>query len=123
MPNTASAPSRSPICSTLVTLPDLLARTALAWAEDRHVVPADIRGLRCTLERHPAGHHYAMVHAVAATTAVWTRWPHDGTPETLLVLPDCPATHAEHGGCCEYEGHPGGHSWQLHDPWNPTAND
>ncbi|MBM9508077.1 hypothetical protein [Actinacidiphila acididurans] len=122
MPTTAIAPSRAPICSTLTVLPDPLARTALAWAGDPHGVPADIRDLRCTLQHHTTGHHYAMVNAVADNSAVWTRWPHDGTPDSLLVLPDCPATHPEHGHCCEYEGHPGGHTWQLHDPWNPTTS-
>jgi hypothetical protein len=72
------------------------------------------------LEHHDAtDDHYAMVHDAARTTAIWTRWPHNGVPEVLLVLPDCPATHPAHGGCCEYEGHSGGHTWQVHDGWDP----
>lgn len=118
MLNTAPPASRPPICSALTTLPDPLARTALSWAGDRQTAPADIRDLRCTLEHHVTGDHYAMVHDATATTAIWTRWPPGGTPEILLVLPDCPATDPVHGGCCEYEGHPGGHNWQVHDPWD-----
>jgi hypothetical protein len=55
-------------------------------------------------------------------TAAWTRWPHGGTPEMLLVLPDCPATDPDANGCSEYEGHPGGHTWQVDDPWNPVPH-
>lgn len=117
-PDTTAPPRHRPICSTPTVLPDPLARTALAWSEGRHSLPADIRDLRCTLERHTSGNHYAMVLDIANDTAVWSRWPPNSTAATLLVLPDCPATHPEHGGCSEYEGHPGGHTWQLIDPWN-----
>ncbi|MFJ1582073.1 hypothetical protein ACIOC1_01965 [Streptomyces sp. NPDC088197] len=115
-------PSRPPLCSAMTVLPDPLARTALAWAGDRHGIPADIRDLRCTLEHHTGGHHYALVHDVAESTAAWSRWLHDSTPDTLLVLPDCPASHPAHGGCGEYEGHPGGHTWQIDDPLEPPLH-
>lgn len=115
----APTPDPPTICSAMTVLPDPLARTALAWTGDHHGDPADIRDLRCTLESHTGGYHYALVHDVAGNTAVWSRWPQGSIPDTLLVLPDCLATHPDHGGCSEYEGHPGGHTWQLHDPWNP----
>ncbi|MBD0736960.1 hypothetical protein [Streptomyces sp. CBMA29] len=117
--NSIAPPRHRSICSALTVLPDPLAHTALAWSGYRHDMTADIRDLRCTLERHTSGAHYAMVLDIAGNTAVWSRWPLNSTPAILLILPDCPATHPTHGGCSEYEGHPDGHTWQLHDPWNP----
>ena len=53
------------------------------------------------------------------STAAWTRWDHDTTPQIVLVLPDCPATEPNQDrACSEYEGHRGGHTWQVEDPWN-----
>jgi hypothetical protein len=115
----APVPSRPPICSSMTVLPDPLASTALAWSGDHHCTPADIHDLRCTLQQHTAGHHYALVHDIDDNTAVWARWLQGSAPDTLLVLPDCPVSHPDDGGCGEYEGHPGGHTWQVHGPWNP----
>ena len=112
-------PHRPPICDVRVRLPLELARTALAWAQKSTYDPTEIQDLRCTLEAHTAGHHYAHVIDMAATTAGWTRWPQGAGPEALLVLPDCPATGPDKDACSEYEGHPGGHTWQVDDPWNP----
>jgi len=117
-------PDRPPICDTRVRLPLELARTALAWAQKPACEIAEIRDLRCTLEAHIDGDHYAHVIDMAATTAGWTRWPQSGGgPEILLVLPDCPATGPDKDACSEYEGHPGGHTWQVDDPWNPLQSE
>lgn len=37
------------------------------------------------------------------------------------ILPDCgaPASDPFDEGCCQYAGHPGGHSDELTDPWRP----
>ncbi|MFF6955081.1 hypothetical protein [Streptomyces sp. NPDC008317] len=48
--------------------------------------------------------------------AVWLRWV-DGSPySALAVLPDCPTASPDGmDGCCEFDGHSGGHSWELAD--------
>lgn len=111
---------RPPICDARVRLPLDLARTAQVWAQKPMCEPAEIQDLRCTLEAHAAGDHYAHLIDMAATTGGWTRWSGGGSPEVLLVLPDCPGTGPDKDACSEYEGHPGGHTWQLDDPWNPV---
>ncbi|MGW5354009.1 ATP-binding protein [Streptomyces sp. NPDC004031] len=73
--------------------------------------------LRCVLQAHTSGPHHA--HAVHLdgidTGAVWARWGEG--PPCLVVLPDCPAVDpgAPDEACCSYDGHPGGHSYQLTD--------
>jgi hypothetical protein len=114
-----STPHHPLICDARVRLPLELARTALAWARKPADDPAEIRYLRCTLEAHTVGDHYAHVTDIATDTAGWTRWPQGGSPAILLVLADCPATGPGLDACSEYEGHPGGHTWQVEDPWNP----
>lgn len=112
-------PDRPPICDARVRLPLQLARTAQLWAQKPTCDPAEIQELRCTLEAHAASDHYAHVVEMTATTGGWARWPDGGSPEVLLVLSDCPATGPNKDACSEYEGHPGGHTWQVADPWNP----
>ena len=57
------------------------------------------------------------------TGSVWARWSCSNDPLSLTVLPDCralaPAPLDE--GCCQYADHPGGHCYELTDPWHPTA--
>jgi DNA-binding XRE family transcriptional regulator len=56
------------------------------------------------------------------TGALWTHWTRGHHPGSLLLLPDCPATdHRTGRPCCEYARHPGGHTYQLTDPWHAEA--
>jgi hypothetical protein len=112
-------PDRPPICDARVRLPLELARTAQVWAKKPAYDPTELQELRCTLEAHAASDHYAHVVEMTTTTGGWTRWPGGGSPRVLLVLSDCPATGPGKDACSEYEGHPGGHTWQVNDPWNP----
>lgn len=124
IPDASAAAGRPSTCSASAILPARLARIAVRWASDPEVVADDLRHLRCTLERHPGGDHHALVHEATSHSAIWARWPDHDSPPTLLILPDCPATHPAHGGCCAYENHPGGHTWQLDDsrePWLPDT--
>lgn len=115
---------RPPICGELVTLPTSVALTAARYANRPGVDPAEIRDVRCTLQAHPTGDHYAFIVEATDATGAWTRWNADAGPEVVLVLPECPATGPEEGAVCsEFESHHGGHTWQVDDPWNHTADD
>ncbi|MFE3765669.1 hypothetical protein ACFXPI_28355 [Streptomyces sp. NPDC059104] len=81
--------------------------------------------LRCALERH-SGPHMDLVHDSGSGTALWAQWPgpggddgsRDGWLETVVALPDCPATTPGRGtGCWAYLAHPGAHTWELTPPW------
>ncbi|MFC4035822.1 hypothetical protein ACFO3J_30770 [Streptomyces polygonati] len=78
---------------------------------------ADVeRDLRCHLQVHSDGEHFALVLDLdgLATGAIWTRWA-DGTPAAALdVRPDCSFIDpASHDACCEFAFHPGAHTHQL----------
>jgi hypothetical protein len=114
-------PGSLSICGQCVTLPTSLVLTALRYAGRPEVEPWEIRDVRCTLQAHATGDHYAFVVDTTATTSAWTRWNQSAGPQVVLVLPDCPTTGSETGTvCAEYEFHPGGHTWQIDDPWNPV---
>jgi hypothetical protein len=52
------------------------------------------------------------------TGAVWTSWTE--RPTAVEVRADCGAVSArEHGSqpCCEFDGHPGAHTYDTYDPW------
>jgi hypothetical protein len=73
--------------------------------------------LVCAVDHAASAEHRAVVLGLRGVHAgsLWTAW-NDGTePHALVELPDCPAV--RHGeACSEFEGHPGGHSWELADP-------
>ena len=109
------------ICGGPTTLPAGLVLTALRYANRPEIEPIDIRDVRCTLQAHPTGDHYAFVVDATATTSAWTRWSPGAAPQIVLVLPDCPVTVlGQDAPCSEYESHPGGHTWQVDDPCNPA---
>ncbi|MBD0740427.1 hypothetical protein BGM09_13710 [Streptomyces sp. CBMA29] len=91
---------------------------ALAQSGIRPLQDAD-RWVRCALERHEPGiPHVGLVmdpHSLAKG-AIWLRWLDSSVYSALAVLPDCPAASPGGGdGCCEFDGHSGGHSWELAD--------
>ncbi|MEC3995132.1 hypothetical protein VSR01_16980 [Actinacidiphila sp. DG2A-62] len=113
---------RPPICGELVTIPTSLTVTAARYANRTGIDPAEIRDVRCTLQAHPTGDHWAFIVEATETTGVWTRWNATDAPEVVFVLPDCPATDPEQQAICsEFEFHDGGHTWQVDDPWDHTA--
>jgi anti-sigma regulatory factor (Ser/Thr protein kinase) len=110
-----------PVCGQAARLPAYLVAGALGFAPGTGAGEADVeRDLRCTREAHTGGEHHAHVMDLPGrdTGAVWGRWGHPGGQVRLAVLPDCPATAPApaDGGCCEYAGHPGGHSYELAGP-------
>jgi hypothetical protein len=114
-------PGRPPICGELVTIPTGVVLRAVRYADRPGIDPTEIRDVRCTLQTHPAGDHYAFIVEATETTSVWARW-NEGVPEVVLVLPDCPAIDPERNMICsEYEFHVGGHTWQVDDPWDHAA--
>lgn len=64
-----------------------------------------------------------LVHDAGSGTALWAQWPGpggggDGWLETVVLLPDCPATTPGRAtGCWAYLAHPGAHTWELTPPW------
>jgi hypothetical protein len=107
-----------PICGRTARLPPHLVQQALHLAGPHGpLAGADVeRDLRCHLQAHTGGRHYALVLELAGITtgAVWTHWADDTTPAELTVLPDCPTTDpASREPCDEFAGHPGAHTHQL----------
>jgi anti-sigma regulatory factor (Ser/Thr protein kinase) len=106
-------------CGEQGRLPVQLVPEAMGYAAAGAAAADDVeRHPRCQLEAHTVGDHVGFVMELAGpdTGAVWTRWSRDSPPAVLLVLPDCPATEAgTREPCCEYGGHPGGHTYELAD--------
>lgn len=113
------------ICGERTYLPvELLGRT-LEFAAGGTVGSVDVeRQLRCTLQDHATGDHFAFVVELDGRDAgsVWTRWTRGRSPAAVLVLPDCDATSRSTAEpCFEFADHPGGHTYELADPWAPSA--
>ena len=122
---TTALPRRVPVCGERVHLPHRLVADALAFAAAGTAKPSDVqRLLRCTLQQHATGDHYAFVMDLdTPDTAVWTHWTQGHQPPTVLVLPDCDATGPQpgHAPCCEFAAHSGAHTYDINDPFNPSA--
>ncbi|MFI0937407.1 hypothetical protein [Streptomyces sp. NPDC021020] len=79
------------------------------------------RKLRCPLGAHATGDHHAFVlHLDGCDTgSVWTSWAEGQLPQALEVRDDCCAVSPRARGsepCCEFAGHPGGHTFDIDDP-------
>lgn len=122
----SASDARPPVCGARQYLPGRLVPLALRLetSRDRPAETADVaRGLRCTMQAHgDEVPHYGLVLdlAGAETGSVWTTWAAGSVPELLVVLPDCPGD----GGrpCNEWAAHPGGHTWQVHDPLSDVSH-
>ncbi|MFI0937567.1 hypothetical protein [Streptomyces sp. NPDC021020] len=112
---------RVPVCGERTALPADLVRRSLTLAGS-HVQTEDVEAtLRCALQAHTGGEHHAFVTQLDSTDAraVWAMWT-DGPPTTVELRADCEAVGPpEHGSplCCEFDGHPGAHTYGIHDPW------
>ncbi|WP_225850921.1 hypothetical protein [Streptomyces sp. HPF1205] len=110
-----------PICGERTYLPAELMGRALELAAGGTVGSVDVeRQLRCTLQAHTIGDHFAFVVELDGGHAgsVWARWTRGHSPAGVVVLPDCEATSGSTAEpCCEFAGHPGGHTFELADPW------
>lgn len=130
-PTTTHTPALLPVCGARRTLPDHLVPVAHAHIPaganaTGDTEPARVeRDLRCTLQAHTTGDHhaYAMHLPGADTGSLWVRWTHAHDPLALTVLPDCRTRAPEplDETCCQYADHPGGHCYELTDPWHPTT--
>lgn len=110
------------VCGAGAYLPSSLVVRALALETSaaRPAEPEDVqRHLRCTLEHAPGTDHYALVLELDGpdTGSVWTSWPWGQESDSwqLTVLPDCSGKDGQ--PCNEFEGHDGGHSAEVYDPW------
>ncbi|MFI1864413.1 hypothetical protein [Streptomyces jumonjinensis] len=88
--------------------------------------PGELFIVRCHLERHGEGFHWAMVWPVdrRGQGMLWAHWDTGSAPTTILTLPVCPAQDGPHKECALYKGHPGGHSHELTAPetqWPPDS--
>lgn len=108
------------VCDRTTSLTDSALGELLALGQSgmRPLQDAD-RWVRCALERHESGiPHVGLVMdpRSLAKSAIWLRWLDGSVYSALAVLPDCPAASPDgRDGCCEFEGHTGGHSWELAD--------
>lgn len=121
-------PALVPVCGQRARLTDRLVAAALECAPAGSASADDVeRDLRCTLQAHATGGHHAFVLDLDGrdTGAVWARWEGSGGSPALTVRPDCPARTPLPPGdaCCQYADHPGGHSYELTDPWQVGTAD
>lgn len=119
------ADGRPRICGDQVLLPIALFLGALQMETQPGAATLDdvTEAPTCTLQQDHTGAHHGLVLSLAGrdTGAVWAVW----TPlicVRLMVLPDCPEAREDRmRGCCQYLDHPGGHTWQVHDPIQAAA--
>jgi hypothetical protein len=121
MTNTDRALRRVPVCGAQTTLAPALVNRSLALAGPGNAQAEDVEViLRCALQAHSDGEHHAFVLQLDGTRAeaVWAAWT-DEPPTAVELRPDCAASGLrDHGShpCCEYAGHPGAHTYDVHDP-------
>lgn len=120
-PPTSPNPPTRAVCGSRVGLPTHLVVDTLRLAplQSGELDPVQ-RELRCVLEEHHDGPHHGLVRELdgADTGSVWAPWHTGAEPAGVVRLADCDADSA--GGavvCEEFAGHPGGHTWQMADPW------
>lgn len=107
-------------CGTTAYLPDGFVTSVLAAAPAGSYSVEDVeRHLRCNLEEHTGPFHHGLAMELHGREArsVWALWDHRDMSFALLTLSDCPAATADGmQSCTEFDGHPGGHAWELTDP-------
>lgn len=114
------SPQEPAVCGAQTYLPTALVPVAIqfeqtaGWADESDVS----RHLRCTLQAHPEGDHYAIVMELRGLQAgaVWTHWAAGHFPRELGVLLNC-ARGSLADPCTSFEEHPGRCYPDLHDPW------
>ena len=116
-----AAPALLPICDERTVLCEHLVPTVLEYALPGAAQSVDVqRNLRCTLQQHTTDEHYGFVLHLDGTNSgsVWARWTGRHEHVTVTVLPDCDAVGPgpDYDACCEFGGHPGGHTHEIEDP-------
>lgn len=113
------------ICGQRALVPNSLVGTALTMANAKSsskYTAEDVQGfLVCTI-RHRGPVHYGVLLNLRGVTAgtLWALWRDRVEPVSVLELPDCSAVHSDDDAACsEFEGHPGGHSWELSELPSP----
>lgn len=126
MTNTDRALRPVPVCGEQTILaPDLVSRSlTLAGPGSAHPEDVEIT-LRCALQAHGDGEHHAFVLQLDGmrAEAVWATWT-DEPPAAVELRPDCEAASPPGRGshpCCEFAGHPGAHTFDVHDPLTHPA--
>ncbi|BBA98825.1 hypothetical protein RVR_5169 [Actinacidiphila reveromycinica] len=109
------------ICGRRTLVPDALVRTVLSLAaDDAYAYTREdmFATLVCTIEVHKGPVHYGAALNLRGPEAgtLWALWRDGGGPSAVLEIPDCPAGREVDSPCSEFEGHSGGHSWELDDP-------
>jgi len=120
-PPTSPNPPARAVCGSRAGLPTYLVVDVLALAPLRSGELDGVqRELRCVLEVHHDGPHFGLVREVegADSGSVWARWHAYDAPREVLRLADCDGADRDGADVCEeFAEHPGGHTWQLADPW------
>lgn len=110
------------ICGRRTLVPADLVRTVLELAHS--VSPytyerADVSvSLVCSIEAHEGPIHHGAVLNLRGPEAgtLWAQWRVRCDPTVVVERADCPAGRDLDRPCSEFQGHPGGHSWELADP-------
>jgi hypothetical protein len=110
-----------PVCGEHAYLPRHLAAQALSYAAPDSTEEEDVeRKLRCSVAVHDTGDHHALVLQLdgPGARAVWTTWVEGQSPARVETRDDCKAisSDARRQPCCEFAGHPGGHTFDMDDP-------
>jgi hypothetical protein len=113
------------ICGERMNLPAGLAAAAFAYGDSADTEYGDAeRELRCPLEAHTTGDHFAFVRELDGTDtgALWTTWARGHRPADVVALGDCGGGDTRTGEpCCEFAGHQGLHTFDLIDPWSISS--
>lgn len=78
--------------------------------------------LRCKLAAHTTGRHHDLVWQLddSRQGEMWAAWADGRAPESVLLLPDCPAHNGRSDqndeACTLFARHRGPHSFDLCDP-------
>ncbi|WP_329368651.1 hypothetical protein OG896_24350 [Streptomyces sp. NBC_00669] len=110
------------ICGQRTLMPAALERTVLEMAtgiDGTAYTRDDVSAsLMCTIETHAGPRHYGAALNLRGAEAgtLWVLWRDRSEPAAVVERADCPAGREADHPCSEFEGHPGGHSWELEDP-------
>lgn len=109
------------VCGRRTLVPGGLFRTVMdvAHASGEFVYTEEdiFSTLVCTIQMHKKPVHYGVVLNLRGPEAgtLWALWRDGGVPHVVIEIPDCLAGRDVDCACSEFEGHPGGHSWELDD--------
>ncbi len=119
---TEFVPALLPHCAASTKLPNALYDVITTMGRDRANPDAVETDMLCILQAHVEGDHHGFVVELmgADCGSAWTTWATGQEPGDILVRNDCAAAKNDEA-CCSYAGHPGGHTYEISNPWHGPA--